>query len=154
MKPKDMRVKLKEAGITCPVSNKDVIERYNANFGEKKTIEDAPKFEGIQVEAVNLDTGDIIPTIVELVSDNIYTYVGSGCTPPERTNFMGLQEFVRGEPIEVVDPFVRKKIENHPCFIKGTPSLTKMRENDERELEGEMKRKRAAEAQLAARRTG
>jgi hypothetical protein len=48
-----------------------------------------------------------------------YTYVGGGEDSPRVVNFMGLQEFVRGEATEVTDSMVLAKIKNHPCFIQG-----------------------------------
>lgn len=53
------------------------------------------------------------------VSGTVYTYVGKGESSPQRINFIGRQEFVRGRAVEVTDELVLAKIENNPTFIKG-----------------------------------
>ena len=52
--------------------------------------------------------------------DNVYTYVGAGDAPPHVINFMGKQEFVRGEAVEVTDPVLLAKIVNNASFVKGS----------------------------------
>lgn len=49
----------------------------------------------------------------------VYTYIGRGATPPRRINFMGKQQFTRFKAVEVTDPDVLKKLENHACFYQG-----------------------------------
>ena len=39
-----------------------------------------------------------------------FTYVGSGDTPPSMTHFMGQVHFRRGEPVEVEDELIIKKL--------------------------------------------
>ena len=46
-----------------------------------------------------------------------YKYIGSGDSPPEKTNFMGQYHFVKdGEYVDVTDPVCLRKIKNNPCF--------------------------------------
>lgn len=49
----------------------------------------------------------------------VFTYVGKGEESPNRINFMGKQEFVRGRPTEVTDPDVLRKIRGNPTFVEG-----------------------------------
>lgn len=49
----------------------------------------------------------------------VYTYVGKGESSPQRINFLGRQEFVRGRPVEVTDPIVLQKIQGVHTFVKG-----------------------------------
>ena len=119
MQPNEMRAELKEAGITCPVSNKDVIAKYNEAF---------PKVDG--GSEISTPTNST-PQIVTLASTNIYTYVGVGDEPPHMINFMGLQKFIRGDATEVTDLAVIEKIQNHPCFTKGAINKDILFENDE-----------------------
>lgn len=53
------------------------------------------------------------------VTQGVYTYVGSGADSPRKINFMGKQEFVRGEAVTVTDPAVLAKLVNNPCFAAG-----------------------------------
>lgn len=54
-----------------------------------------------------------------------YQYIGSGDTPPKSINFMGKVKFTLNHKyVDVTDPVVLKKIENHPCFklkVKKAP---------------------------------
>ena len=61
-----------------------------------------------------------------------FTYVGSGEDSPNVINFMGRQEFVRGEEQEVSDPTVLRKIENNPSFVKGKFGLKGIQEMDKK----------------------
>lgn len=58
------------------------------------------------------DEGDDLP-------ENIYTYVGKGEASPQRINFIGRQEFIRGRPTVVKDPLVLNKIKGVPTFVEG-----------------------------------
>lgn len=127
MEPKEMRVKLKEAGITCPVSNRDVITKYNEHFSGFEEAKPTDLLVAPEVEKSEIST----PKIVTLVSSNIYTYVGQGDEPPHMINFMGRHKFVRGQATEVKDPDIRKKLESHRCFVKGEIDTKILFENDE-----------------------
>lgn len=88
---------------------------------------------------------------VEPVADNMYTYVGSGDTPPPVTNFLGRQKFVRGKLTEVTDPIVLSKIKNHACFRKGEVNPDELFERDEQArafYEEVMKRDRETNARF------
>jgi len=104
MEPKAMREALKAANITCPVSNKDVIEAYNKAFNKE---------------------------VVTLASSNIYTYIGQGDEPPHMINFMGRQQFIRGTPTEVTDMGVINKIRTNPCFVAGKVDQSELFARDE-----------------------
>lgn len=121
MEPKEMRVKLKEAGVTCPVSNADVVKKFNEAFSPNIMVGPPPQ------------DMEVIAPVVKLVSSNIYTYIGSGDEPPHMINFMGLQNFVRGTAIEVTNPDVIAKIQNNPSFVKGEYDSDLMFESDEKE---------------------
>lgn len=55
----------------------------------------------------------------------VFTYVGKGETSPQRINFMGKQEFIRGRPVTVTDPKLIAKLKGNPTFIigKANPEL-------------------------------
>lgn len=60
----------------------------------------------------------------EMKSDFVvYTYIGSGETPPQIIKFMDQIVFRRGEPVKIENnqnnAFLIKKLENNKCFIKG-----------------------------------
>lgn len=110
MNTKEMREILKPLVDILPRSNEDLIKLYNQKFG-----------------------GEVPQSPIKLVQKNIYTYVGSGDTPPHMTKFMGIQVFVRGQPTEVTDPLILSKITTHSCFVKGEANLDLMHENDEKE---------------------
>lgn len=76
---------------------------------------DEPEEEDEEVEE---DEGEALPE-TKKGKGQVYTYVGKGETSPQRINFIGRQEFVRGRPVEVTDPIVLKKIEGVPTFVKG-----------------------------------
>jgi len=56
----------------------------------------------------------------------IYTYIGGGDSPPQVTNFMGKQEFIIGEPVDVTNPELLKKLEGNPCFTMGKVEMRKI----------------------------
>lgn len=112
MEAKEMRKALKEAGITCPVSNKDVEIAYSKNFKPKEAVTDA-----VLNESYAAETGTTSPA--KLVPRETYTYIGTGANPPHLVNFMGMQNFVRGQETEVTNEKVLAKIKNSPCFVKG-----------------------------------
>jgi hypothetical protein len=61
----------------------------------------------------------------------LVTYIGKGETPPNRINFMGRQEFVRGHAVNVTDPIVLAKVVTHPCFMEGKVDPAVLAEADE-----------------------
>lgn len=126
MTHKEMRQELKQAGITVPVSNKDVEEKYKEVFSGKENI-------------------------VSLASKNIYTYIGMGDTPPERINFMGRQKFRRGDSTEVTDPIVLNKVKDNPCFVLGEVEQEVIHDNDEKAAKkAQAQRDRDVELQIVA----
>lgn len=118
MKTVEMRKFLREKNIHVPRNNADVVEAYNKAFGEDKKEQ----------------------PIVKIASSNIYTYIGSGDEPPHMINFMGMQKFVRGIPVEV-SPEVAKKIKNNRSFVKGKYDMELAFENDQNEKEKADKRR-------------
>lgn len=127
MEPKEMRKALKEAGITCPIKNEQVVVRYNEYFDENGML--------IQKLPENPEN------IVKLVSNNMFTYIGQGDAPPHRINFMGRQWFVRGELTEVKDPDLLAKIKTNPCFVNGPVDKDEMYAQDDIEKEKAEKRR-------------
>lgn len=66
------------------------------------------------------------------VSDaNVHTYVGGGEDSPRKINFMGKQEFVRGQPTKITDPAILAKVKNHPCFTQEEVTQEDLHEMDE-----------------------
>lgn len=53
------------------------------------------------------------------VTEGVYTYVGKGADSPRKINFMGKQEFIRGEAVTVTDPALLAKIAKNPSFVAG-----------------------------------
>jgi len=56
-----------------------------------------------------------------------FKYVGSGPTPPEKTNFMGKVKFkLKGKAVDVTDPMVIEKLKGSKCFkiVKEAPRTT------------------------------
>jgi hypothetical protein len=122
MNTKKMREELREAGKPVPRSNKDLEIAY-AEFKGMVTGNGVPEQE----------PKGVIKPVVKLVSSNIYTYIGAGDEPPHMINFMGLQNFVRGQPTEVNNPEVIEKVSHHACFVKGEADTELMFKNDELE---------------------
>jgi len=112
---KAMREKMKADGHSTPRSNEDLIEAYNRIYAVETPIEPSV----------------VEPSVVTLVSSNIYTYIGQGDSPPHLINFMGRQQFVRGTATEVTDPAVLAKIDGNGCFVKGQVDQSLMFERDE-----------------------
>jgi hypothetical protein len=117
MNTKEMRSKLRKDGIKPPQKNEVMIELYNKTYGET------------EVEA----------TVTNLPMTNQYTYIGSGATPPQLINFMGMQVFMRGELTTVTNPTVLNKIQGNPCFVQGEYPKEKLLENDKEALKREQK---------------
>ena len=110
----------KALGKDAPEADADVMPAYYAMLKKKekaKTPEPVvgpsiePEIDShvapataplIDVESKTFAT--VTAPIVELVSTNIWTYIGSGDEPPYMINFMSKQRFVRGDPVEVTDP--------------------------------------------------
>ena len=115
MNTKDMRAALKDVVEVVPRNNEDVVALFKEKFPEV-IIEDA-----------------VEKAVVEEVEEEVWTYVGSGHEPPQVTNFMGRQVFMRGHPVKVTDPLVLMKIKNHGCFVKGTIKGEKLIEQDQKE---------------------
>jgi len=78
-----------------------------------------------------------------------YTYIGSGAASPQKINFMGVQEFIRGTPVEVTDTAALKKLSKHPCFVEGSVKAEVLSERDEAALKAEAER-RAVDARVQA----
>lgn len=114
MNTKDMRAALKDVVEVVPRNNEDVVALFKEKFPE------------VIVEAVET-------AVVEEIEEEVWTYVGSGHEPPQVTNFMGRQVFMRGHPVKVTDPLVLMKIKNHKCFVKGAIKGEKLIEQDEKE---------------------
>lgn len=138
MNTKDMRAALKDVVEVVPRNNEDVVALFKEKFPEV-VIEDAVEKAVVEDQS----TGIVIlksmvadyhdRTIVEEVEEEVWTYVGSGHEPPQVTNFMGRQVFMRGHPVKVTDPLVLMKIKNHGCFVKGTIKGEKLIEQDQKE---------------------
>jgi hypothetical protein len=111
MNTKDMRAALKDVVEVVPRNNEDVVSLFKEKFPE--VVVEAP--------------------VIEEVEEEVWTYVGSGHEPPQVTNFMGRQVFMRGHPVKVTDPLVLMKIKNHRCFVKGTIKGEKLIEQDQKE---------------------
>lgn len=92
----------------------EAFEQDNPGFAEE-TFKDLGFTD--EVEDDEEDEGDDLPETK--AKGHVYTYVGKGETSPQRINFMGRQEFVRGRPVEVTDPLVLRKIQGVPTFVKG-----------------------------------
>jgi len=60
-----------------------------------------------------------------------FTYVGAGADSPRLINFMGRQEFVRGEETEVTDPEVLAKLYGNPTFVQGAADQRTLHRIDE-----------------------
>lgn len=100
MEVKQMREQLKDVVDTVPRSNDAVAAMY-----KEKVLGEAPE-----------KPLTIVP------SENEYTYVGSGETPPHMIKFMGIQVFSRGQLTKVTNPEVLAKIKNNQSFVKGAVS--------------------------------
>lgn len=50
-----------------------------------------------------------------------YQYTGSGDSPPEKTVFYGISFTRNHKYVDVTDPMVLKKLENHSCFRVEKP---------------------------------
>ena len=73
----------------------------------------------------------------------IYTYIGGGETSPQIINFMGRQEFMIGEEVDVTDLKLLAKLKTHQCFVEGKA--------DRRKIAGDAKKaKDKADAQRKA----
>lgn len=90
----------------------------------------ARKNKEVEVEIEEINEEIEIEVTVGSADNNVYTYVGTGDTPPAVINFMGRQEFVRGEPVEVVDEAILPKLQNNPSFIKGTVEMRELHARD------------------------
>lgn len=120
MDTKEMRAALKDVVDVVPRNNEDVIALFKEKFP------DVIQFSEPEIEEIN---------------EEVWTYVGSGHEPPQVTNFMGRQVFMRGHPVKVTDPVVLGKIQHHKCFVKGKVAGEKIIEMDEKE-KNEFERKR------------
>lgn len=117
MNTKEMRQALRDAGHHVPRSNEETIDAYNKAFGDDSTQYGESTMEPVQ--AVQDQINIAKTNVVKLASSNIWTYIGSGDTPPHLINFMGMQKFIRGQPVEVTNQTVIDKLKNNPCFVKG-----------------------------------
>ena len=127
MKYKQMRRQLKEKGVKpIPLKNTEMYELYIKEFPD---YDGGDPGQSLAVKNDKTEVGNKDNT-VKLVSSNIYTYIGSGDTPPHMITFMGIQNFVRGEATEVTDELVLSKIVNHKSFVKGKYDMEKAFEAD------------------------
>lgn len=108
MQVKEMREFLTDKVDTVPRKNEDVITMYN-----EKCADDVPR----ETTKVAADGEE-------------WTYVGFGDTPPHMVNFMGMQVFVRGQPVMVTDERVLAKIDNR-CFVRGKANMEEAYASDE-----------------------
>jgi hypothetical protein len=138
MEVKEMREILKPMVETVPRKNEDVIKLYNEKFPNEISIH----------SEVNDPTSFEAKQPLKLVpSDNEYTYIGAGDTPPHMIKFMGLQVFTRGQLTKVTNPIVLEKIKDNRCFVKGAVSQEVLYENDEKAA-AEAKRQRESDQEL------
>ena len=110
MTNKEKRARLKEAGLSVPRSNEDMLALYDETF------------QPVKAEVVAIST--------KKEEGEIYTYIGAGHEPPQIINFMGMQAFRRGEPVLVTNPVVLEKIKTNHCFVKGEASAEQLLRND------------------------
>ena len=97
------------------------LEGYEADNGdeaiqaayEKLGITDEPEED---TESEDEDTDD---EVEEVKGGKVFTYVGKGESSPQKINFMGLQEFVRGRPVTVTNPKLIAKLKGVPTFVQG-----------------------------------
>lgn len=116
MEVKEMRAILKELDIKVPQKNSAVVELYNKEFDANEVIEEEVKND---------------KALKSVVSDNEYTYIGQGDTPPQIIKFMGLQVFTRGVATPVTDPVVLEKVKTNSSFVKGEIDGELLYANDE-----------------------
>ena len=109
-----MREFLADKVDVVPRKNEDVIALYNEKMGDTSGLEIAVA-ETKQVAQVGEE----------------YTYVGSGDTPPHMIKFMGIQNFVRGQPVFVTDARVLAKIGTNRSFVKGKADMEEAFKQDE-----------------------
>jgi len=123
MDSKAQRHALKEAGKEVPRSNEDVEAAYYAMIGEEKPV----------------------------AASNEVTYVGAGENPPHMIDFMGLQKFVRGQPVEVFNPVVLEKVKRHRCFVFGRVDQDELfKQDDEARAIADKQRRDDERTQLEA----
>lgn len=60
-------------------------------------------------------------TKLEKVEDLTFTYIGGGADAPYSCNFMGKQEFIKGEPVKIdgTKSHLIMKLRGNPCFVEG-----------------------------------
>jgi len=155
---KQMRKALRKAGVDEPGKNADVMPAYYEMLKKNEPVPDNETVEGPVKEEFSDPASNVIEDtievagsspVIELVSTNLWTYVGSGDEPPYMINFMGMQKFVRGQATKV-RPEVVEKIKNHICFVKGSVDMDAMFKNDEKEKEL-VNKKREVDIQIQAR---
>ena len=54
-----------------------------------------------------------------------YQFIGSGDSPPEKTVFYGIAFARNHKYVDVTDPAILKKLENHSCFRVEKPKKTR-----------------------------
>jgi hypothetical protein len=138
MDTKKMRESLRAKGIKPKQKNEEMIAQYNEEFPNEISIH----------SEVNDPTSFEAKQPLKLVpSDNEYTYVGAGDTPPHMIKFMGIQVFTRGQLTKVTNPRVLAKIDGNPSFVKGAVTQEFLYENDEKAA-AEAKRQRESDQEL------
>ncbi len=140
MDAKEMREVLKIAGVPVPRSNEGVKAAHAEYvFALDMTMKPAvnPQYGPEDIDTAHEENkmrsnppAVVNPKEIELAGE-IYTYVGSGDTPPHMTNFMSMQKFVRGQAVRVTNPIVLGKISHHRDFVKGEVDPESMFAKDE-----------------------
>ena len=98
------------------------------SFNEEAIEQEAIEQE--EQEAIEQEEQEAIEQDTKKVPENFFTYVGAGQSPPPVINFMGKEEFVRGEGKVVTNTEVLHKLRNHPCFINGVVSQKELYQRD------------------------
>lgn len=107
----EMREYLKDKVKTVPRSNKDV--------------------EALYLDLTGMTLSKNNETQPGALTDNVYTYIGYGDTPPHMIKFMDIQVFTRGQPTPVTDPRVLAKIGLNRSFVKGEADMDEVFKQDE-----------------------
>ena len=94
-KHRQMRVELKAAGVHVPRANVE-LERVYATFKGEPVL-----------------NKPVLRIVKDEPSEDVYTYIGSGDSPPQMIKFMGVQIFIRGTPTKVTDKRLLRKIQGN-----------------------------------------
>ena len=112
-------------------------------MGRKSKQEEVQTEDVVEIQVADGETLFVSEADIEELAENVFTYVGAGESPPTVINFMGAQEFVRGEPVLVTNEDLLKKIINNPSFVRGTVDMRALHDGDKQAArEAAEKRKR------------